>query len=128
MSGYPLNLTPGESISITIGAAGQPGNYPGGTPGGTTSFGGYLSCTGGGNGLIPGVLEVWDTPGSCGASDGVGAWGSYAVSPGGGFNGGLSSLYYGSGGIVFRCNGCALPNPTIGYPGKQGVVIVDVLY
>lgn len=51
------NVTPGQSIIVTIGEGGRGGaaggyNVPGssGTAGGTTSFGPYASCVGGGGG------------------------------------------------------------------------------
>lgn len=124
---YPVNLTPGESISINIGIGGLAGPYPNGGVGGTTSFGGYLSCTGSLQ-YAPPPYESDMFPGACGAQGGVGNTGQYIVIPGGVVSGGKTPLGYGNGGDVGRCNGCVAPNPTMGKNGAPGVVIVDVLY
>jgi hypothetical protein len=55
---YITSLTPGSSISVTVGVAGTGGTYPtnsGATSGGTSSFGTYCSATGGsaGGGTYP---------------------------------------------------------------------------
>lgn len=122
---YPVNLIPEERISIIIGNGGSPSfsNLRSGTPGGTSRFGNYLICTGGGN-LNQ---ENWQDVGNCGDKDGIGNPGVYMVTDGGGVSGGQTPIGYGSGGLTWRCNGCASPNPTIGQNGKDGVVIVDLL-
>lgn len=115
---YPLNLTPGESIPITIGAGGPAG--PNTTvQAGTTTFGTYLSCTGG---------IQYGGPGNCGSGVGFGAYGTYVITSGGIVNGGVTSLGYGTGGSVTRCAGCTGTYSTSGQNGYSGVVIVDVLY
>lgn len=118
LSSFPVNLIPGESIPITIGAGGPAGPYETST-GGTTTFGSYLSCTGG---------FGYGSMGNCGSAGGVGIYGFYVTSVGGIINGGFTSLRYGSGGVVSRCNGCPGSYPTTGAPGEPGVVFVDVLY
>lgn len=45
-------LTPGGSISVTVGAGGAGGNGANGSTGGTSSFGTYISCTGGVGGTL----------------------------------------------------------------------------
>lgn len=120
LSSYPLNLTPGESIMITIGVGGVPGVANAGQLAGSASkFGSYLTCSGGIN---------WALPGSCGSQGGNGFWGLYVNSRGGVIPGGQTPLGYGSGGVVTRCDGCAGTYPTSGGDGSPGVVIVDVLY
>jgi hypothetical protein len=55
-------LTPGASISVTVGSGGAGGTYPSnGSSGGTSSFGSYVTCTGGAGGGVsanPGTLSV----------------------------------------------------------------------
>lgn len=126
LSSYPINLTPGEVVPITVGNGGAAGIFPNGGPGGDTSFGSYLICTGALKN-IP-TCEAEACPGSCGAQGGNGTLGQYIVTNGGYINGGQTPLGYGSGGPVTRCYGCLNPNPTVGSNGSQGVVIVDVLY
>ena len=123
---YPVNLTPGETIPITVGAGGLASAHPNGGPGGDTIFGSYLACTGALKAQP--TCEAWSCAGTCGAAGGAGIIGQYVSSEGGIVAGGNTPLVYGSGGADFRCNGCAAPNPTIGWNGASGVVIVDVLY
>lgn len=137
-SGYLLsqstNLTPGESITITIGAGGAEGST-----GGTTTFGTYFSCSGGSSNLGGPSLG-----GSCGSAGGDGFMSQYVVLPpdpdpnysshGGFFAGASTPLGYGSGGGTGRCAGCSLAIhgaaslTTYGKPGRPGVVVIDVLY
>lgn len=130
----PVNLTPGESIQITIGAGGAEGSY-----GGTTTFGAYYSCSGGSSSL--GGPSIG---GSCGSAGGDGFTSQYVILPtepdpnysghGGFFAGASTPLGYGSGGGTSRCAGCTLAIHgaaslnTYGTPGRPGVVIIDVLY
>lgn len=129
---YPLNLTPGEVITITIGAGGpvRPADGAGqGAGGGTTTFGSYLSCTGGGS---SGTQLSFADVGNCGASGGVGLFGQYintdTNNASGYVVGGQPPTQFGSGGGAGRCSGCVAPNYSYGYPGAPGVVVVDVLY
>ena len=121
---YPVNLTPGEVIPIVIGAGAPPAPYKLGQRGGTTSFGSYLSCTGGGN---PGQ-EAWSAIGNCGTHGGNGIRGNYVMSSGGELLGGSIPMGYGSGGSVHRCVGCNPSTPTVGAWGQNGVVIIDMIY
>lgn len=121
---YPMNLTPGEVIPITIGVGGVSGYRVAGT-GGTTIFGSYLSCSGGSS--LTDASNSYATPGACNV-DGIGTWGQYSDQLGGALIGGVTPLRFGSGGVVGRCDGCPFPNPTTGLSGTPGVVIVDVLY
>jgi len=118
---YPLNLTPGEVIPITVGAGGPAANANTAlsAQAGTTVFGAYLSCTGGAN---------YTSPGSCGAQGGFGTYGTYTVSEAGIYNGGGTPLAYGSGGSAYRCWGCPGIYPAYGSDGTPGVVYVDALY
>ena len=125
LANYPLNLTPGEVIPITIGDAAGSGYQVAGH-GGTTSFGSYLACSGGSSNSNPGNSFL--TPGSCNVGNGTGLLGEFVVLAGGAVTGGQTPIGFGTGGFVWRCYGCASPNPTIGYPGQSGGVIVDVLY
>ncbi len=45
-------LTPGGTVTVTVGSGGAGGNGADGTAGGTSSFGTYISCTGGAGGVI----------------------------------------------------------------------------
>lgn len=125
---YPLNLTPGEVIAITIGAGGSEN-----TAGGTTTFGSYISCSGG---YAPSGW-TYTVSGNCGSLGGVGNPGQFvgvgnltsnSASYGGHLSGGVTPLYYGSGGYGSMSWGGATSG---GFPidnGIQGVVFVDVLY
>lgn len=115
---YPVNLIAGETISISIGAGGPAGPFQT-VQAGTTSFGGYLSCTGG---------QSYGTPGNCGSAGGFGMYGTYVSSPGGTVTGGVSSLGYGTGGFVNRCGNCVGSYTTVGGVGRSGAIFVDVLY
>lgn len=133
LASYPVNLTPGESIAITVGTGGiETAN------GGVTSFGSYLSCSGGYSSAAGPVPA-----GNCGVAGGIGATSSYFILPepipdyssnGGFFPGGITSLGYGSGGGVNKCSGCSRAVHggamllSFGVPGRQGVVMVDVMY
>jgi len=92
------------------------------------------------NRLAAGPYATMDGPGACGASNyGIGNRGtaSYATSgsasvPSGSFGGGKTPFGYGSGGDV-NISGCYVASTTIGVcvspaPGRDGVVMIDVLY
>lgn len=123
-----MNLTPGEVIAITIGGGG-----PENTAGGTTEFGTYISCSGG----YTSSGFTYAKSGNCGSLGGVGNPGQYvaigsgtsnSANYGGHLSGGVTPLYYGSGGYGSMSWGNAASG---GFPidnGIQGVVIVDVLY
>lgn len=118
LSSYPLMLLPGENITISVGIGAPSTTTALMAAGGTTSFGGYLSCTGGKSVM----------PGDCGANGGLGNRGMYVVTQYAYIIGAKTPMIYGSGGNVSRCNGCAGIYPTSGAPGDNGVVIVDVFY
>ena len=73
----------GESISVTIGAAGTAGNNSGsnGGTGGTTSVGSLISCVGGGGGAGTGSNSTDDTPRN-GGEGGTGGTGGTVRIPG----------------------------------------------
>jgi hypothetical protein len=120
-----FNVTPGESISITIGAGGA-GLTRGGTgtasTGGTSAFGSYLSCNGG----TGGVNGTSSTGGAAGGTGGRN--GSSVSSPtasdsavgggcllGAGGNGAGNGNYGAGGGADY----------TAGYDGTYGVCIIE---
>jgi hypothetical protein len=85
---YITGLTPGGSVSVTVGSGGTAGSTssPGaGSSGGTSSFGGYCTATGGAGGGA--YTEL-------GASGGVGSGGDINITGG---NGGVGSSQSGSG-------------------------------
>jgi hypothetical protein len=107
--GFVDGLTPGGTVSVTVGAGGNGANsYNGnGGTGGTSSFGTYISATGG-NGGINGY-----------SGGGVGNSGS-----GGGGNSSkklaIANIYtaYGNSGAIQN-------GPYNGYPGGTGIVVVQ---
>lgn len=48
---YVSGLTPGGTVTVTIGSGGNGAASGNGSTGGTTSFGSYVSCTGGSGGI-----------------------------------------------------------------------------
>ena len=56
-SAYISGLTPGATISVTVGGGGNGATGSTGATGGTSSFGSYISCTGGSGGLVGGGLS-----------------------------------------------------------------------
>jgi hypothetical protein len=68
MVAYLSGLTPGAGIAVTVGSGGNgssPGGLASGSPGGASSFGGFVTCTGGG-GAPPASPTV--TPGATGTA------------------------------------------------------------
>ncbi len=138
------NLTPGQQIAITVGAAGAaPGGPANGGGGGTSSFGNYMSATGGGGGGGGTVAEFSLPGGAGGAGTGgqinfggsmgsdcivAGARGGDGGGPGNGraasgAENGFSATGYGGGG---GGGGCSTGGT--GYPGgygASGVIIVE---
>jgi hypothetical protein len=149
---YLQGVTPGATVSVTVGAGGTAGLANGGSPtaggtGGTSSFGTYITCTGGGggnpgNGTIgtpaatPGTstggqLNFAGQQGGQGYPLGSGSGGNYATGAGGGTFGttngqvGVSSSSIGGGPGIFPgggCNGSALQSD--GGTGAGGLVII----
>jgi hypothetical protein len=133
-------LTPGGTVSVTVGAAGTAaaggGNGGNGGPGGTSSFGAYCSATGGGGG-------IGSTAGNGFAAGGLGSGGDLNirggsgsfVQVGGGYGGasffagytsptvGVSTTGspYGGGGGGAISQGCFAG----GGAGTAGVVVVE---
>jgi hypothetical protein len=104
-----VTVTPGQSIAITIGAAGAAGTLQGsGSAGGTTSFGALLSASGGGG--APYALSTTTggsaggaggAAGSHGTNNGIGGAGGgsfFGSGGGGGFGSGGAAAGYGAGG------------------------------
>jgi hypothetical protein len=74
---YITGLTPGGTVTVTIGAggtAGSPGGAGTGGAGGTTSFGTYISCTGGAGGTANGSGGVGGAGGSCTITGATNIW------------------------------------------------------
>ena len=135
MNNTELTLTPGDLIFITIGIGGSPSgtdriNYS--STGGTTSFGTYLSASGGGGGIYP------NTSNSVGGSGGSGGGGlnyggvgyQFGGGGGGGHTGGSGGIWGGgggghtggSGGIYGGSGGNAWANNTWSYlNGMNGI-------
>ncbi|MCC6601482.1 MAG: hypothetical protein IT223_12555 [Crocinitomicaceae bacterium] len=123
-----FTVTPGGSLSVSIGAGGTAGNT-----GGTTNVGGLISATGGGGGS-PGVggvggaggtstayVQMTGTPGTNGTLSGSGGVSGGAGANGGaGGSGGQSTTAGtapgGGGGSGATVNG----NPVSGKPGGAG--------
>lgn len=130
---FITGLTPGSTVTVTVGSAGAGGGAGAtGGSGGTTSFGGYATATGGsGGGAGGGVYGVAGAPGSASVSDYVmqvsgssnsfGA-GGYAVY--GNSNGMAAPQGYGGGGAggYSASNGAAW---MLGGAGRIGFVLVE---
>lgn len=105
-------VTPGQTITVTIGAGGAAGVAGNGGTGGTSSFGSFCSATGGGAGIQSGPSNsAGGTPGvgSGGDFDGAGGFGSDGQTYSGlsfGGNGGASR--WGGGGRGASGGGAAL--------------------
>jgi len=133
-----VTVTSGESITITIGAAGSAGASGGsGGSGGTSSFGSRLSCAGGGGGGTGLSASGTSSGGSAGGTGGS-AGGCYYLGtdgvPWGSFQGGGS--IFGAGGA--GCGASIAGRPGSGYgagggggasggggAGTQGFVLVE---
>ena len=85
-----FQVTPGQVIACTIGAAGS-GSGPGGSggSGGTTSFGAMMSATGGGGGAL--------NPSGNGGNGGAGTGGLINITASGGSTGAASNVQGGNG-------------------------------
>ncbi|WP_434155796.1 phage tail protein [Pseudomonas sp. JZ134] len=59
------SVTPGDVITITVGAGGAAVTSGSGNSGGTSSFGSFLSCTGGSGGIYSGGGAAGGAGGSC---------------------------------------------------------------
>lgn len=134
-------VTPGQTISVTIGAAGTAGISGGGNGGngGTTSFGSLCSATGGQGGTVGagasgggtgtgGQINIGGGDGTEGAgltsaiyagAGGASFWGGGGRGGDGTVGGGLAGKAYGSGG------GGSYNNAGPGGAGKAGCVLVE---
>jgi hypothetical protein len=144
--GTITGLTPGQTISVTVGAGGAaPGAPAAGNNGGTSSFGTYMSATGGtgGNGGTVVTFAMAGGAGGTGVGGQVnsgGSWGSDSIVAGcrGGDGGGPGSgratsgpipgvpaSGFGGGG---GGGGTSTSGSPVGYPGgagAAGIVIVE---
>jgi hypothetical protein len=135
----PVSVTPGQVITVTVGAAGSGGQVSGanGTAGGASSFGALVSAAGGGGGVSAGV------GGSAGAASGAvvaggtgQAYNPAATSSEQGGAGGGSA--FGAGGFGSLRLGAVAAMPgggygtgggggcrTVGASGSKGFVLVE---
>jgi hypothetical protein len=135
-------LTPGQVIAVVIGPGGNPGTMGGGaTPGGTSSFGSYVSATGGSLNSLASVTSPQNggTPGGSGVGGDVnltGSDGQAAVSNQGGMGGaapmggsknsgttGVVGVFPG-GGASGAGTGSNSNTSYSGAPGAPGLVVV----
>jgi hypothetical protein len=144
--GIVTNLTPGMSIAVTVGAGGAGSDTPGtGLSGGTSSFGTFLSASGGQGGgggtavqfAMPGGLGGTGSGGqynfggsmgsdsivvACRGGDGGGpGHGRGASGPTGGFG----ATGYGGGGGGGGCTTSGSPVGSAGGAGSVGIVIIE---
>lgn len=141
---YVTGLTPGSTVSVTVGAAGTAGaSGSGGGTGGTSSFGAFCSATGGGGGgaVASGGAGTRGTQGSGSGGDinlsavagGTGTTGIGGGFPPFGFGTPVSSVANtaGNSGAWFGAGGGGPNNVTSttvytsGGAGAPGVVIVE---
>lgn len=130
-------LTAGSVIDVTIGAAGIAGAVGGdGVAGGTSSFGSYVSATGGAAGLEDSGVSSSGGTGVGGTLNITGQSGSGYISAGvayGGFGGGVPGFgssgtfadETGSGGTGYGAGGGGGGTSAAGVAGKAGIVIVE---
>lgn len=127
-------LTPGSTISVTVGTGGAGGNT--GSNGGTSSFGAYCSATGGAGAVayIPGIGGIGSSGdlnfagGAGGTSATISGVGSSYGYGGGTFMGagGKDTINNGgSAGRAYGGGGSGNVSGTGGYAGASGVVIVE---
>jgi hypothetical protein len=109
-----FDVTPGDVLSATIGAAGAAGIFgSGGTggTGGTTSFGGVVSATGGAGGVV----------GAGSGGTGGSSAATFAIAgQSGTYGGGGSPIYTPSGGASGRGGSGAVPSAGARSPGGGG--------
>lgn len=136
-------LTPGQSIVITVGAGGAGGTLLGGfaAPGGTSSFGSYVSATGGSLNVLasPGSPQNGATPGGNGVGGDVNLYGSAgqaavlnqgglggAAPMGGTQNSGTNAVMgvFPGGGAAGAGTGLNSATPYPGASGANGLVVV----
>ena len=139
------DVTPGQAITVTVGAGGAAGSGSGGN-GGTSSFGAFCSAPGGAGGTSAtgsggrtasaatgGQINLWGgdggdgtsstaagTMGGCGGASFWGGGGRCGAISGGG---GLAGLAYGSGGGAAYAAG--VTGAANGGAGAGGIVVVE---
>lgn len=136
-------LTPGQVVAVTVGAGGLAGTTSGGLPtaGGTSSFGGYVSATGGSlngsasfsnpqNGAIPGGSGVGGDVNMTGSSGQIG-YSSVGGMGGGAPMGGMQTSgstgnggVFPGGGASGAGTGATANTPYNGGAGAGGLVVV----
>jgi hypothetical protein len=110
---YITGLSPGASITVTVGGGGNGGSYGGSNAatGGTSSFGSYLSCTGGGGGVRASLGGAAGSTGSPTFSSSTALLKNNGAYHGGGLpgvgNGGGSGMSGGGGGGYSQAGGVA---------------------
>jgi len=136
-------LTPGQSIAVTVGSGGMGGTVAGGAahPGGTSSFGSYVSATGGSLNALAGVAcpQNGATPAGVGVGGDVNLMGSAgqaavlnqagmggAAPMGGSQNSGTTGVVgvFPGGGAAGAGTGADSATPYAGAAGGNGLVIV----
>lgn len=130
----PITVTSGQLIAVTVGNGGSAGaaNSNGGT-GGTTSFGSFLSATGGegGRNTSSNGLYVGGSGGIPNGQNGGSPLGDYMGGMGGSTplgSGGLPSSPFSSSGIAgtgYGSGGSAGNHVYTGGVGRPGIVIVE---
>jgi hypothetical protein len=116
-TGIVSGLLPGQTIPVTVGAAGVAPTSPAyGGNGGTSSFGAYISATGGQGGQ-GGTASLFATAGGAG---GAGFGGQFNQSGAMGDDGSAVSSHGGSGGGAGRGRGASGPLPGLSASGYGG--------
>ena len=115
-------LTPGSTVTVTVGAGGTPASAAAGGAGGSSSFGAHCSATGGGGGgwgentLAPGGTGGNGTGGDLNVQGGDGGIGGPNVPLGNNATQSDTIRLYGRGGVA--CGGLSIP--TFGGTGAAG--------
>lgn len=121
-----VDVVPGTTYTITVGAAGVEGIYPShaGTSGGPSSLQGFATAAGGVGGGA-GATPTAGTGGSLGGTPGATGviYANGDISAAGGIGGTSPYGFGGAGGI--GASSFATRNGTSGLPGGNGCVVVD---
>lgn len=133
---YPIEVTPGSTLCISVGAGGKAAYDIGtghGFGGGPTTVANcnpsqlpkLITCFGGGAG--PGVRsqDIAGAPGSCTVEPSGSSSGQLTYQQGSGHAGGYSPIGYGSGGEAARCWGDCGPEGAVeGKDGADGALFI----
>lgn len=130
---YNIQVTPTSNITVTVGVGGVgvvPASGNGGN-GGSTSFGAFVSATGGGGGtsIVDGVVAGRNTAVGVGTGD----FTVNGVAGGGSFRGNGNDAFTGAGGGAF-CGASTPPSSVLGvaaagiFPGGGGAAIPASTY